>query len=143
MQIARIRDRGAPMIVLFVGIALLGALTILVLALEHDRSRDQARSQLPHTASQDIGAVPRAARADTNAASIELCRSSGAAVQEAVSQYEALNGRTPTSMSDLGGVLTTPVRNSRFTILIGPSAEVFVSTPTRPPAPGVANCAYA
>jgi len=139
------RDRGVALVAVLVVIAILGGLSVALLAVNSSGSSGKGSSSLPPVAGKSIQASPGAAGADISAAAIEACRADVGIVNEAVSEYEAVQGQPPRTMADLSGMLKGLVASSRFTILINSArpGQVEVSTPDHAPAPGDTNCAFA
>ncbi len=95
----------------------------------------------PQGAAADLQA---GAPADLSAAAAATCEADYQAVQAAVQEYQAVNGRPPGSMAQLQSVLQGPVASSRFTIVIDRAhGQIDVALGGHPPRQGPANCAYA
>jgi hypothetical protein len=141
-RVGRKRDSvGQGLAALILAVAVLGGLAALIPLLTSGTSGHHADQVLaPQVASR-----PQGAAADIQAAGATTCRVDYQAVQNAVQEYEAMNGRPPASLAELQTVLQGPIASSRFAITInsGHPGEIDVSAPGHPAEAGSGNCAYA
>jgi hypothetical protein len=126
---------------LILAVAVLGGLAAAISFLMAGSSTHQSNQGLPLPAAN----TPRGAAADIQGAAIATCRVDYQEVQTAVDAYEAMNGRPPASLAQLGTILQDPLSSSRFTITINEAhpGQIEVAAAGHPPEPGPANCAYA
>ena len=123
----------------------LGVTVALVLAVNQSQTSPNHDHSVMSIVVPGQTSSARAAGSDDRAASIAVCRTDYAAVSQAVSAYEELTGRPPTSMTALNGMLRDPVGTTQFSIVIDPGhpGKIDVATPDHVAMAGDANCAYA
>ncbi len=138
----RSSDAGRSLVALLVALALLGGLATTALVSQPNGSKNQGHQTSATTA---VNASPSNAATDIRAAAAVTCRADYEAVDTAVSEYAAVNGKWPTDMKQVAAMTREPITSTRFEITINPAkpGQVEVAAGGHPALPGDDNCAYA
>jgi hypothetical protein len=134
-------DSGASAVALLVVLLVLGGVAALVFALQPGSNSDRGGSH----ANTTINGSPAKASSDIAQAAEAACQANFQTVQTAVSEYEALHGQAPTSMTALASMVHNPVSTYFYAITIDPHhpGQIEVATPGHAASPGEAGCAHA
>ena len=133
------RDAGASLIGLLAALVVLGGASAAVIAVETSPS---GGNRVPTASGSTLSASPSGAGADIAASAETVCRTDYEAVSQAAEEYQSLNGRPASGMSDVGQYMRDPVTSPYFTITIV-AGRVEVATTGHPAAAGEGNCAFA
>lgn len=133
---------GQGLAALILAVAVLGGLAAMIPLLTSGTSGHQTADQV---LSPQAAGTPQGAATDIRGAAATTCRVDYQAVQTAVQEYAAINGRPPASMAELQTILHGPMASTRFaiTIDIAHPGEVEVAAGGHPAQAGPGNCAYA
>ena len=134
-------DAGASAVGLLSALMIVSAIAFAIFALHPGQKSSHASTGSATT----IDASPSHASSDISEAAQAACQADYQAVQSAVSEYEALTGRPPTSMSALASIVRDPVSTYFYDITIDPHhpGQIEVATPGRPSRPGEVGCTSA
>lgn len=138
---ARRWETGSTLLSLLLALVVIGVLAGVVLKVESGTTGGSSSLHLPSLPS-GVG-TPAQAGNDISIAAVDTCKADYAAVNTAVTNYEALYGHPPTNMSAIQTMLKDSAKGPGFQISIDPSGKVQVAADGHPSSPGVSNCAYA
>jgi hypothetical protein len=134
------RDGGASLVGLLAVLVVLGGVSAAVVVTE--TSSPGGQNRVPTGRGSTLNASPSGAGGDIAAAAATVCRTDYEAVSQAEDEYQTMNGRPASGMSDVAQYLRDPVTSRYFTITVV-SGKVEVATPGHPATVGEGNCAFA
>jgi hypothetical protein len=134
--------QGLGLVGLVIILAVLGGMAAVAVLMSSSGRHHDAVGVSP---TQKLSAAPGAADPDISAAAVATCRADYHAVVAAATDFQAIHGMQPATMTALQSMFKDPVTSTRFAITIDPRhpGQAEVAAGGHAAAPGDGNCTYA